>query len=241
MSGELARKRALIYCAGVGSRWLRGWKDDSPKQLLEVESERLLDRTVRQFRAREIEPTIVAFDKRLKVGGAAFVAPAESTRWLVETIHVTADLWRSDSITIGVFGDVCFSEATMDKLATLCGGIRFFGRKSGSPITGGPPEVFGFSCSPDRSSAFHAAIQRAIIDAEKMDPVWADGGYRVLSTEPGSIWQPYRFLIGVDPYAREFERQLWVECNDWTDDFDTPERYRQYIETYAKRWIKQDG
>lgn len=227
--------QALIYCAGVGQRWARGWPDDCPKQLVEVDGERLLDRTVAQLRRHDIAPIVVGFDPRLSVEHADYWTPPHPTRWLAETIEHSATLWQNDTRTIGLFGDVWFSDWAIDQIAgskRIC----FFGRYRPSVLTGGPGEVFGFAWDREDSSVLLEHIRAGVADAEEKDT-----GAHGAPTEPGSIWQPYRRLCGFDMYDHRTDDRYWCEINDWTDDFDTPGRYAHWMAAYRRRWIKDSG
>jgi len=225
--------RALIYCAGVGQRWARGWPDDMPKQLAPVEGEPLLYRTCRQLRERDVFPVIVAFDERLRVEGAQFWSPDQPTRWLVETIGASRSLC-DDRRTIGLFGDCWFSDHAMNVMCS-CTGLQFFGRYRPSMLTGGPSECFGFAFdAPDKVRVFDA------IEAGIADAVEKDAGVHGSPTEPGAIWQPYRRLCGLDMYDHQVPAH-WIDIDDWTDDFDTPERYERWITRFERRWIGDTG
>lgn len=225
--------RALIYCAGVGERWARGWPDGQPKQLAVVEGEPVLHRTCRQLTERNVEPVVVAFDERLSVSSAQFWRPPEPTRWLVETIGTSESLC-DDQRAIGLFGDCWFSDHAMDVICTSSG-LQFFGRVRGSVLTGGPAECFGFGFDAADRSRFFDAVRAGIADAAEKD-----AGVHGSPTEPGSIWQPYRKLCGLDMYEHRCPSH-WVEIDDWTDDFDTPERYERWLTRFERRWVGDSG
>ena len=61
-------------------------------------------------------------------------------------------------------------------------------------------------------------------------------------TPIGSVWQPYRWLIGapLDEYAFDWgPNSMWREINDFTDDLDSVEHAERFRRLWAMRRIKQ--
>lgn len=220
--------KALIFCCGSAGRWT----GPVPKQLVEVDGEPLLYRTVRQLGARGVECTIVATDPQFTVPKAKMFSP-QDTRWLVESILSTRDLWAGDMLV--VLGDVVFTEAAMDTI-TSARGMHWYGRADRSPITGGCGEVFAMSFDPDTASRFAEGMQVGLNMA--LD----SGEGRDRAGSPmGSVWQPYRHLeslpLGVHSINRSGD--VWVEVSDFTDDYDSYDHYLNWTKRWARRWIKQ--
>jgi hypothetical protein len=123
----------------------------------------------------------------------------------------------------------------MDQVATS-ERIKFFGRYRPSVLTGGPGELFCYAFDRRDNERIMGHIQAGVKDAAEKD-----AGVHGSPTEPGAIWQPYRRLCGFDMYDHRVEDEYWVEVNDWTDDFDTPERFHHWLATYKRRWIVDTG
>ena len=205
-----------------------------PKQLADVEGERLLDRTVCQLNGRGVYPIVVGYDERLNVENAGFWTPPRQTRWLVETIALSEEVCDPER-TIGLFGDAFFTDDAMD---TICqsDGLKFFGRHDGSVMTGGPAECFGWAMNYADHPTFFNAVQAGVRDADEKN-----AGAHGSPIEPGAIWQPYRLIAGFDMYDHRVDDWYWETIDDWTDDFDTPERYNIWLDRYSRRWVQDNG
>lgn len=93
--------KVLILCAGDGSRW--GEYLGIPKQLITINNETLLDRTVRLLhKSGNNDIEIVSNDYRLESKHCHFFRPSEF-RWVVETLISTKDLWKVRNMMIQIF------------------------------------------------------------------------------------------------------------------------------------------
>jgi hypothetical protein len=219
--GNVAPTSAIIYCAGAGERWDKERKE--LKQLIEINGETILARTVRQLKARNVKHIdIIAHDNRLRVDGCGFVNPPKR-EYLVDTILSTSKLWEPPQIAI--FGDVWFSDDAMDYICKNCGDLAFFGRADVSKTHGGCGEIFGFSIG-ERDKLYQA------LNVGRKDAVTNPS-----KTLAGSIWQPYRYLIGqpLDRHIVHKGQKLWREIDDATDDFDSHQRLHQWKRVYCER------
>lgn len=98
--------KALILCAGNGSRW--GEYLGVPKQLITINNETLLDRTVRLLNKNGNNNIEIVFnDHRVMLNHCAFYRPSKS-QWIVETLLSTRDLWKGQTIIL--LGDVFYTE-----------------------------------------------------------------------------------------------------------------------------------
>ena len=83
----------LILCAGEAKRWNNYL--DVPKQLISINGETLLDRTVRLLNSKELyDINIISNDERLKVSNKNFFRPTKF-EWIVETLLSTQSLWKN--------------------------------------------------------------------------------------------------------------------------------------------------
>lgn len=221
--------RALILCCGEARRWT----GPARKQLCMVDDEPLLDRTIRQFSGRGCACTVVSNDGVFRREGANFFQPGE-TRWLVETVLKTEQMWEGQ--TILVLGDVVFTEFAVDEICSARG-LHWFGRPKKSPITGGDSEIFAIAVDEPNYERLAKAMWVGFEDAE-------DSGeeYDSELCPYGSVWQPYRYLEGQPLKRHAIVRgpdAIWRDINDFTDDFDSYNHYRAWTARWKRRFIRQ--
>lgn len=212
----------IILAAGTGERWAKGGPT-TLKQLADVGGETVIERQLRQLHARGIwDITIVAHDYRLKHEQVGWFVP-EPRRYVVESWLSARELWRDGTLVL--LGDVYFTDAAMDTMLAESG-LKWFGREHPSKLTGGPGEVFAMGIG---DPATHERVVTALrVGIEHADET---GPHRDRSGAPkGSVWQPYRHLIKCPLDDHRVDEDIWVEIDDWTDDFDTPTRYAIWSE-----------
>lgn len=207
--------KALILCAGNGSRW--GEYLGVPKQLITINNETLLDRTVRLLNKNgnnNIE--IVSNDHRLRLNHCAFYRPSKS-QWIVETLLSTRDLWKGQTIIL--LGDVFYTERAIQTIVSFSGRIRIFGRPRPSRYTKcNHGEIFTISFNQDGADQ----VARC---AEKVLHERADGGW-------ANLWDLYHSLVGSPLNINQIESKVFNTIDDFTDDFDVPEDYDRSIHRY---------
>ena len=235
--------KALIYANGAGKRWADNWPDDQPKQLVEVEGEKILHRTVRQLKERGVENVVVVSKyEALDVDGAERWAPGEDAEFLVDTVKLSAPLWEGRMLCL--FGDVFFTDKAMDTIVG-CEGMQWFGRDFISHLTHGSAEIFGWTMDPEQFELMEKAVDFAIKDARDTWDEWIESiekkNVRPFPFEPGAIFQPYLHLLGRGPQTPCLHSPLFKIISDWTDDFDTPNRFTAWMHGYKRRWIGDKG
>jgi len=219
-------KRAILMCAGAGTRWNNylGVR----KHLLRIGTERLLDRTGRLLRERsDPEIWIAAFDAEYDVPGAKRFEPAHGRDRYTDTdkFLCSVDLWSSDDQTMLIYGDVFFTSAAMDAIARFTGEYSFFGRPGPSRWTGRPwAEMFALSFAP----SMHGTICSAMEGVREL---------LIAGTIPrGGGWEVYRFLKKLDPVCLLERTQpvsdSFVTIDDVTDDFDRPADFEEWKRRY---------
>lgn len=232
-------KRVILLCAGHGERW--GNYLGIPKHLVEVDGERLVDRTVRLVRERTIDATIfiISFDPRCEVAGTMRFEPGHGPERFTDTDKFlsSAELWSDDSPTIVLYGDVFFTEAAME---TICSYDRdtfaFFGRPRPSECTGHLwQEMFALAIPPG-SREHLLRTMREVRDMLTAGDIRRGGG-----------WECYRHACGLKPICiyevKSDVADHFVEIDDFTDDFDTSFDYEQWIWRYElyKKWKNGQG
>jgi len=212
--------KVIILAAGDGLRW-----DNfrySPKHLIEIERERLIDRTVRQYLKYTDDVTVVGSDNRYRVEGAQLFIPDRPTEFVypvsrprpwreMDKFGSSMSLWADDKRTILVYGDVYFTDDAVNTVMTHEKAWRCFCRTRPSQITGKDcMEIFAYSLDPNDHDSFRHAINSL------MESKTATGGwslFRYLTSGNGNLIADYQMMFNNDKY---------VEIDDWTEDFDYP-------------------
>ena len=112
----------LILAAGEASRWA----GPVPKQLVDINGEALIARTVRQVRELfHVEPHIITNNLNIAGHGIDSCSPFDN-KWLLETLYYTIQLWTGRVIVL--LGDVYYSEAVLLNIYRDIRSIIFYGR-----------------------------------------------------------------------------------------------------------------
>lgn len=218
----------IIMCAGSGTRWNNylGVK----KQMIEIEGETLLDRTIRLI-GKENDITVVSNDFNIK--GVKNYRPTligcEIDRFLGNS-----ELWLDEDV-IFIYGDVYYTENAMnlikkDKSKTF----RYFGRSSG----GKHAELFAIKLNSKYTHQFYNICMT--MREEMMNG-------RIGNTIG---WHTYLEMIGetfkmswdsLREYLAKDELKHFTEINDETDDFDEPLDYevfnKKIVFYFHKLWL----
>jgi hypothetical protein len=207
--------RVIIACAG-SARWER---EGVPRHLISTaRGLPLLWRTaVQALRvARDVHVTTPDDDR--------YALPPE----LPVTRHVrepegneytsTRDLWSTTGRTVLMLGDVYFTDAAIDSIASGSPtAYRAFGRYRASKKTGTPyGEIFAAAWGAERHAAMDqhlAEVARLRAAGECMRPA----GWVLLR-----LWQ------GTPPGKHLVRAPYWTEIDDWTDDLDGPADYDRH-------------
>ena len=224
--------RAIIICAGEASRW--GNHLDTPKHLIEIEGERILNRTVRLLNERGIKDVHVVVkeqDDRYSIEGSrlAIVKPDYEKNADADKFLSSQDLWNTNGRTIVLYGDVYFSDQAMN---TICNHNKsewtLFCRPGPSKITGTPwGECFA-------QSFINRDIYRHRTALERIARLYKEG---ILKRCGG--WEHYRAMVNRPDEAMRAHAMTtnFVEIDDWTDDFDYP---KDLIEWMRRRKIHNE-
>jgi len=226
---ENSNTKAIIICAGEATRWA-GYLN-TKKHLIEIEGERLLDRTVRLLKERGIKEIYIVVKQitpEYHVEGAAqYVAdlnPEENVD--ADKFLSSKALWNQDGRTLVFYGDCYFTEDAMDTIVGFTSREwTLFCRPNASKVTGTPwGECFAQSYYPEDIDRHEAALRR-VAALYKAGKITRCGG-----------WEHYRAMVGrPDEQIRRPHRMStnYVEIDDWTDDFDYPKDYDSWIERRA--------
>lgn len=192
---QMSRMRYVIMANGNGRRWANYW--GIPKQLISIEGETLLERTVRLFKQADpsCEIIVSSSDPRFEVQGAIRHAPLngelELDRFCYELIE--------DDICF-LYGDVYYSEECVKEILRTSpdGGMIFFGTET---------SIVAVKCSSADTlkkalDDLHQRIDRGEIDDAKG-------------------WQLYHLVNGMKLDGKEIGPN-YVVIADTTRDFNRP-------------------
>lgn len=222
--------RAIIICAGEATRW-KNYKG-VPKHLIEIEGERLLDRTIRLLKERGVEE-IYTVVKDISMS----YYNQGSTQWVVKPDYdknADADkflsstaLWNHEGRTLVLYGDVYFTEDAMDTITGFAAKEwTLFGREGASKITGTPwGECFAISFYPEDHERMYGKL-KYIAELYKTGVINRCGG-----------WELYRAMTGREGKKVRHPHTIttnFVEINDWTEDYDTPQDYENWLKNRAR-------
>ncbi len=221
--------KTIIIAAGSGTRWkeFRG----VPKHLVEVEGERLLDRTVRQF-LQHGEVIVAGNDERYKVEGADLFIPQRKNEWQEASKFLdTQEMWATDDRTVVAYGDVWFSDDCIQTIVQYdVPDWVLFGRFGLSEITGGGGECFAQSFWPEQIEEHREALLE-IAKLRERKLIGRCGGWEHYRQMNGIPLKEYALGVcvnhpdGQKPHKLSCFKEIrrFVNVNDWTDDFDYPE------------------
>ena len=216
--------RVLILAAGSGERW--GNYLGVPKHLIEIDGERLIERTSRQFAEYADEVVVVGpDDERYLNNYAVHYIPRANLKTEVDKFLSSMLMWSDQKVAL-VFGDVYFTDKAVKTIMTHSGDWTFFCRPSGSKITGKSwREIYAFFVPPHNHRVIRDAIKRlSLVDVDA-------GG-----------WALFRKLVtGNHNKINEADKAIFeaghhVVIDDLTEDFDYPSDYDNWLS--AKNALK---
>lgn len=198
----------FVLAAGETSRF----EADYPKQHIEIEGERLLDRIEKQ--ARWDKALLVTHRGDLEWRGS-MVMPA-ARRFTSETVLSTEPWWEHFNTVL--FSDVWFTDEAMMTIRDCTLPIAFF--------TGGR-DIFAFKFNATRFHQIIPALEYAIQRAPM------DGGNH------GRIWEVYRHIYGMPtwPLTPEMNPPGVVFIGDRTQDFDTVQDLEDFKAGKSKNYL----
>lgn len=114
-------KSVFLLAAGSASRW-----NGKIKQLLDVEGESIIKRTVRIV--HECDPCcelyIISFRPELRMDGCTYIDTKQSTSCLASTMLLTVPFWTDENVFL--MSDVLFTKEVIQKILSGSG-IQFYG------------------------------------------------------------------------------------------------------------------
>ena len=197
----------MILASGEQTRW----SGVDAKQLIRIDGEPLILRTIRQVTLRlGVRPVVVTHHPCIQrtVGATAdvLILPHDQRRWTAETTLHSMPVW-GDATWI-LLGDVFWTDRAMDRICRMhCDeDIRYF-------ITHGQKwdEILGVWLRDTHWDRWQRALEHAIRHARR-------GGR-------GKLWESYRSLCGFRLKKHKLDDYHRYPITDESTDFDALEDY----------------
>lgn len=224
--------RFLIACSGHAKRWENYM--GVPKHLIEINGERLLDRTIRLIRNKADKNdkiNVVAFKKIYKTPYSTLRVPRYEIKEEKEKhfeypfLYVSKKWWSVDDTTVILLGDVYFTEEAMNTIinnARKSNQYAFYGRDNASTFTGcSYGEIFGISISHESVDT----VWNTILEVKHLKETDQINRF--------SGWEIYRQLQSINPNSHEI-KDNFIIIDDFTDDFDYPSDYDLWIAKWTE-------
>jgi hypothetical protein len=222
----MAKPRVIILAAGNSERWknFRG----TPKHLTKVEGKTLLERTCKQFLKYTDDVCVIGLDERYQVDGTSlYVIKLDNTNWKDASKFLSSkDLWLRDGRTILVFGDVYFTSEAVKTIMKDKDSFKFFLRQGANEQTGARhKEIFALTFN----QTMVQTIGQNLLYLVSMAQAQRQAG-----------WALYAYMIGTTANGL-FNNPHFIEINDWTEDFDSPEDLEIWEEHRKKSRTKESA
>ena len=205
----------LIACAGDGRRWANYL--NVPKQLIKIDKEPILHRTVRQVKSFEPNTEIIIFaqNELLRVPDTEFVLVTTLTKSQM-ALETCKEKWNKHGDSVLLFGDVYYTDAAIEKIFGefyMSDNYMFFGRLNPSQITGKKwGELFAVRFIPSSHNLFLRAFVEIRGEIDK--PIH---------------WHLYRHLIKIALDYHYVSFRNYTEIDDETEDFDFPDDFDTWM------------
>ncbi|SHF79834.1 Choline kinase [Fodinibius roseus] len=213
---KINNTKVLILCAGDGTRW-----DNYlgvPKQLIPINEEPLLKRTVRLLCDNGCNDiAIISHDDRLNLDRCDFFKPPQC-RWTVETLLSTHPLWTERTLVL--LGDVFYTKQALATILSPSQGVQVYGRFG--------PSLFTFT---QYGELFAISFEEN--DHHKMKKHLNIARSHALSGGRGKMWEFYRSLAGFPLNEHKKDDEIFTSIHDLTDDIDSPKEYDKLVKRYT--------
>lgn len=213
--------KVLLFASGIGDRW----KAPCLKQLVPIQGEPLIVRTIRQLENRGVAHVVITHEPDIKeaVEGLSEVYYSPPSTMWPNTFLDSESLWKGRILPF--HADVVWDPKALDTVLDSTG-LCFFGTRKG------PWENFAIAFDPVHYERMKVAAQKAL-------DVCVPIGHRC------GTWETYRALVGIPITAiRKFESRVWHEVkqsqwSDYTYDFDLLKRWHEWLR--ANPWAKEEA
>jgi hypothetical protein len=215
---------AIIIAAGEGTRWNNYL--GIPKHLISIDGETLIERTVSLLRKYSIDDIYVVSNTDYQIANTKWYKPKlNKDNYDADKFLSSIELCNKSGRTITLFGDVFFTEDAIKTIVADSSEWAVFGRHSKSSITGKPDgEIFAhsflYTALPKHIEMLHYIIQL----------------YKEKIIKRCIGWEHYRAYSGAtkEDVGKHIKYNTFVEIDDWTEDFDWPIDYDEFIKRRNK-------
>lgn len=211
--------RAVIIAAGEQSRWDNYL--DTPKHLVTLNGEVLIERTIRLLRENDISDILVASIDYVTSATDIYPTLDYENNADADKFLSSKDWWADDDRTLIVYGDVYFTDQAMQTIVHYSStDWRLFCRPTPNEITGTPfGECFAISLYPDHHEETLTQLHR-IAKPHRTGVISRCGGWELATAMMG---KPDNQILNKYPKPSS----LYVVIDDETDDIDFPDDYER--------------
>ena len=194
--------RIIIMAGGDQSRW----DGDTPKQLVDIDGQPLLARTLEQcYKRYKTDPVIVTDNQLIAASSPVAFWDELRCRWIVESLLATAGIWREQTLVL--LGDVYYTDYAFDLFSSV---PRI--------VFGDEVEIYAVKFKRDKWEHVIMALQNSITFAETG---------KQTKVESGKLWHFYRYFAGIRPGVHRLESNFCL-LEDDTQDFDYVSEYESF-------------
>ena len=226
--------KAVVMAAGSGSRW--GNYLGVPKQLIKIEGEPILFRTIRLLKENKFEVYVTVPEKGYfgDLGVEEIVGKSD----LEIDKFLNAE---EESGAVFLWGDCYFTEDAIKKIADNKEDLMFFGRGGGSNLTG---KRYGELFAVKTNKEFFKKAQELEKNKHKMQRCasWELYAYITTGKIYPSAWGPQKSQRDKDGNCIADPAKIakhFTTIDDYTDDFDYPADYEKWIKIFNKDYFKR--
>jgi len=222
--------QVLILAAGDQTRWEIDNILTTPKQLVDIAGQPLLERTINMLDREGIADPIVV-THRQDFADLPWVQrtfnPA-GRRWTLETLYWTKDIWKPRTVVL--LGDVVYSPEALAKILAYREPIAVFGRRElRGRVIGRHYEIFGLSFDLGHRGSIIATLEKLIQLLE--------AGVLGANAMRGKLRMFYENWIGVPMGSFKHDEYVFYPIEDWTEDMDEMADYLMFREhAVGKGW-----
>jgi hypothetical protein len=217
-------RTTIIVSAGEGKRWGNYLGVDKSNVVVEGK-EPIINRTVRQVKSHGSNLHIIS--NLVKVAKIKTKKPKNNPDWNeANKMFSSMPYWNKEGRTIILFGDTYFTDEAMNKVMGYDQpGFCIFGRPFGSQLTGKPyGEIYAISFYPENKEQLLFALER-VSKLEERGVI-----------QKANVWAVYRAMLKLpdDLMNEHIVGSKFINIDDWTEDFDYPHDYENFMTNWKK-------
>ncbi len=208
MKPKTSKPKAIILASGIDKEI-----NNTPRQLLELDGEPILHRTIRQLKERDYDIAITVPSSEYYGNLGIREIVGNKGKAIEKILNL-----KNEVPCLAVLGDVYFTDEAMDIMTENGKGIMFFGRTNAGIIKK-CGEIFAIRVTK-------SLVKKAqeLKDLGKKSPLRRCGE-----------WELYRLLNNI-PLNTHKTTKHWTEINDLTDDIDNINDYNRFLTYFKERF-----